>query len=474
LDHLNRQYRGVENEALYFFKREKQMRGSGTKYKALIAAILALGLTPSIFAQATATIVGSVKDAQGGVVPNAEVTITSETRGTVFTGTTTAAGDFIFPNIPGDTYTVGVTLSGFKKVERTGIEAVPGSRVGVPAITLEVGAVSETVEVSAEAPLVQTTTGERSAVVEQVAINNVPVSGTFFAQQVALTPGVNSSASNAPTRADNTGNVARTNYMLDGVTSVNTGGNQPGITLNMDSIQEVRVLTNTYQAEYGRSSGLQVIGITKSGTDQFHGSLYDIEQHSGWNANSWANDSNGVHKAYSATRFWGGTLGGPVGKPGKQHKLFWFISEQVQPASIGGAVNYFRVPTVLERQGNFSQTTDQNGNLFNTITDSTTGLPCSATSAGGCFAAGGVLGVIPQSRLNPVGLAILNQYPLPNTTGLNYNLITVAPGTRPPPIRVWSAATGMRRPNSVSAASMPDRTTPRSLYTERFLVLTTE
>jgi len=411
-----------------------KIRGSETKRfisKSLatigILMVMALGLTSTIYAQATATIVGSVKDAQGGVVPNATVTLTSETRGTIFPGTTTSSGDFIFPNIPGDNYTVSVALSGFKKVERTGIEAVPGSRVAVPPITLEVGAVSETVEVSAEAPLVQTATGERSAIVEQVAIQNVPTSNTFFAQVVALTPGVDSTSSGTPTRSDNTGNVARTNYMLDGVTSVNTGGNQPGITLNMDSIAEVKVLTNSYQAEYGRSSGLQVIGITKSGTDQFHGSLYDMDQHSGWNANSWANDSNGIHKAYSLTRFWGGTVGGPVGKPGKQHKLFWFLSEQVQPSAKGGAINYFRVPTALERQGNFSQSTDNNGNLFNTITDTSTGLPCSSTSAGGCFAAGGVLGVIPQSRLNPVGLAILNQYPMPNTNGLNYNLYTIQP-----------------------------------------------
>jgi hypothetical protein len=308
-----------------------------------ILTVVALGFTPAAYGQATATIVGSIKDAQGGAVPNATVTLTSETRGTTFPGTSTSSGDFIFPNIPGDTYTVSVTLSGFKKVERTGIEAVPGSRVAVPAITLEVGAVSETVEVSAEAPLVQTATGERSSVVEQVAIQNVPVANTFFAQMVALTPGVDSTSSGTPTRSDSYGNVvARTNYMLDGVTSVNTGGNQPGITLNMDSIAEVKVLTNSYQAEYGRSSGLQVIGITKSGTDQFHGSIYDMDQHSGWNANSWANDSNGIHKAYSLTRFWGGTLGGPVGKPGKQHKLFWFVSEQVQPSAKGGAILFPR------------------------------------------------------------------------------------------------------------------------------------
>ena len=394
---------------------------------ATLLALLLIEYMPRVIAQATATIVGMVEDTQGAVVPSADVTLTSETRGTTFKGSSTATGNFIFPSIPGDTYKITVTMTGFKKVERTGIQAVPGDTVAVPAITLEVGGVNETVEVSAEAPLVQAATGERSAVVEQEALQNVPVSGTFFAQMVALTPGVNSTSSNGPTRDDNTGNVARTNYMLDGVTSVNTGGNQPGINLNYDSVAEVKVLTNSYQAEYGRSSGLQVIGITKSGTDQFHGSLYDYDQHSGWNANAWANTENGVPRPYSLTRFWGGTLGGPVGKPGRTHKLFWFISEQVQPSTTGGTVNYFRVPSVLERQGNFSQTTDNNGKLFNTITDPLANAPCSATNTAGCFGSGGVLGVIPPSRLSAVGLAILNQYPMPNVNGLNYNLETTAP-----------------------------------------------
>ncbi len=390
-------------------------------------ALLLIGYLPKTFAQATATIVGRVQDAQGAVVPNASVTLTSETRGTTFSGVSTSTGDFIFPSIPGDTYIITVAMTGFKKVERTGIQAVPGDRVAVPAITLEIGGVNETLEVSAQAPLVQTATGERSAIVQQETVQNIPVSGTFFAQMVALTPGVNSTSSNGPTRLDNTGNQARTNYMLDGVSSVNTGGNQPGINLNFDSVAEVKVLTYSYQAEYGRSSGLQVIGITKSGTDHFHGSLYDYDQHSGWNSNSWANKLNGVAKPYSLTRQWGGNIGGPIGKPGRQHKLFWFLSEQVQPTSTGGTVNYFRVPSLLERQGDFSKTTDNNGKLFNTITDPLANAPCTATNTAGCFAGGGVLGVIPQSRLYALGLAILNQYPVPNVNGLNYNLYTIAP-----------------------------------------------
>ena len=413
----------------------KSMRLTKTKRLLCVglatAAILAMaltGLAPSVEAQATATIAGAVRDSQGAAVPAASVTLKSETRGTTFPGTTGPTGDFVFTNIPGDTYTVTVTMSGFKTVERAGIAAVPGDRIAIPPMTLELGNLNETVQVSAEAPLVQTQTGERSAVIEQHTIQTVPVTGTFFAQLASLTPGVNSTSSNAPTRLDNlNNNEARTNYMLDGVTSVNTGGNQPGINLNFDSVAEVKVLTNAYQAEYGRSSGLQVIGITKSGTNQFHGSLYDFEQRSNWNTNSWVNQHNGVPKTLNNIRDWGGTIGGPIGRPSRQNKLFFFVSEQVQPTTTGGAVNYFRVPSQLERQGNFSKTTDQNGAPFNLIKDPNSSLPCTASNVGGCFSDGGVLGAIPQSRLYGLGLAILNSYPAPNINGLNYNLKTVAP-----------------------------------------------
>jgi len=393
-----------------------------------IGALVTFGWMPRAGAQATATVAGAIRDSQGAVVPGATVTLTSETRGTVFPGTSGPTGDFVFTNIPGDTYTVSVKMSGFKTVERAGIAAVPGDRIAIPTLTLELGNLSETIQVSAETPLVQTQTGERSAVIEQQTVQNVPVSGTFFAQLVALTPGVNSTSSNAPTRLDNLGNnQARTNYMLDGVTSVNTGGNQPGINLNFDSVAEVKVLTNAYQAEYGRSSGLQVIGITKSGSNQFHGSLYDFEQRSNWNTNAWVNQHNGVPKTIANTRYWGGTIGGPVGRPSKQNKLFFFVSEQVAATTTGAAVNYFRVPTALERQGDFSKTTDQNGALFNLIKDPSLNLSCTASNTGGCFSDGGALGVIPQSRLYPLGLAILNSYPAPNVSGLNYNLKTVSP-----------------------------------------------
>ena len=114
---------------------------------------------------------------------------------------------------------------------------------------------------------------------------------------------------------------------------------------------------------------------------------------------------------------WGYTIGGPVGKPGGSNHLFFFYSQEYRPRTGGGTVNRFRLPTSLERLGDFSQSRDNTGNLFPFIRDARTGLPCSATNTTGCFQDGGVVGRIPQSRLYAPGMAILNNlWPLPNVT----------------------------------------------------------
>ena len=262
---------------------------TGTLKVMATLTVIVFGFTSTAAAQATATVAGTVKDTQGGIVPGAAIILVSQGRGTTFEGLSGATGDFIITNVPGDSYTIRVTMRGFKTLERTGVAVSPGDRVAVGTMTVEVGDLAETVEVSADTPILQTQTGERSYTVSKEAVDNLPVIGRFFGQFVALTPGVFAASSNRPARLDNVnGNSARTNYMLDGVSSINTGGNQPGIELNLDSIAEVKVLTNAYQAEYGRSSGIQVVGVTRSGTNQFHGSIFDLGRRSGWNANSWA------------------------------------------------------------------------------------------------------------------------------------------------------------------------------------------
>jgi len=401
---------------------------TGTLKVMATLTVIVFGFTSTAAAQATATVAGTVKDTQGGIVPGAAIILVSQGRGTTFEGLSGATGDFIITNVPGDSYTIRVTMRGFKTLERTGVAVSPGDRVAVGTMTVEVGDLAETVEVSADTPILQTQTGERSYTVSKEAVDNLPVIGRFFGQFVALTPGVFAASSNRPARLDNVnGNSARTNYMLDGVSSINTGGNQPGIELNLDSIAEVKVLTNAYQAEYGRSSGIQVVGVTKSGTNQFHGSIFDLERRSGWNANSWQNVGNGNPRPVLKERDWGFTVGGPIGRMGRQNRLFFFLSEQFQPRTLGGTINRFRVPTPLERQGDFSRTTDNNGALFNFIRDASANLPCAAGDTRGCFQSGGVLGRIPSGQLYNLGLNILKTYPEPNAQGLNYNLETVQP-----------------------------------------------
>ena len=386
------------------------------------ASVLALlcAFSAQAAAQATATVAGTVKDAQGGVIPGATITLVSETRGTMFTGVSSETGDFVMTNLPGDTYTIRISMDGFKTTERKGVAASPGDRVSAGTFSIEVGTLSETVMVSGDAPMIQAQTGERSFTITRETVEDLPMAGRNFASFATLAPGVSGT-----TRLDG----ARTNYTLDGISNVNTGGNQQGIQLNSDSIAEVKVLTSAFQAEYGRTSGITISGVTKSGSNQFRGSTYDIERRSAWNSNSWAAVRNipVQAKALSKQRDWGYTIGGPVGKPGGKNSLFFFYSEQFSPRSSGGAVNEFRVPTLLERQGDFSQSTDNAGQPFPYIRDTSLGLACSATNTSGCFNDGGKLGKIPQNRLYGLGLNILNSYPLPNTQGLNYNLQTVAP-----------------------------------------------
>ena len=150
--------------------------------------------------------------------------------------------------------------------------------------------------------------------------------------------------------------------------------------------------------------------------------MYDYERHSDWNENSWANQKNGTPKAVNDQRDFGYTIGGPIGKPGGSNKLFFFYTSEYRPRNAGNDLQSFRFPTALERQGDFSQTTDNNGALYNLIYDPNNAGPLPKASCAGavttaCFADGGVLGKLPVNKLYGPGIAILNQYPMPNCPG---------------------------------------------------------
>src|SRR5262245_56746087 len=290
----------------------------------LVAVALTLvgALAASATAQSTtSSVVGSIKDSKGGVIPGAAVSMTSETKGTkvspVFTN---GSGDFIFVNVTPDTYTLEASMDGFKTLKRTGVMVTSGNRVTLGALTIEVGGTAETVDVTAEAPQIQSQSGERSFTVAQTSVENLPIANRSFIALASLAPGVSRDGESR------LGGGGSTNFTMDGISTMDTGSNSPLLQMNVESIAEVKVLVSNYQAEFGRSCGLQVTAVTKSGTNRFRGSVYDVERNSDWNETDKADLLNGNTKNVSKQRDFGYSIGGPIGKAGGDNKLFFFYS----------------------------------------------------------------------------------------------------------------------------------------------------
>jgi hypothetical protein len=383
-----------------------------------LSLVAAYCLLHSALAQVTTgNVTGRVTDSSGAVIPGAQVVLISETQNTRSPGVkTNGNGDYVIANIKADTYSVEVTAPAFKTEIVKGILVTGGDRVGVPPITLQVGGTTDTVTVSAATELLQTQSGERSYAIENKLIENLPIAHTNFAGAVAFTPGVDGSQTGSGSTA-RLGGQGQDNIMMDGISAMDTGNNGQMLSLNIESIGEVKVLTQAYQAEYGRSSGMQITAVTKSGTNSYHGAGYGIFTNTEWNSRAWNTQKNGDTPVFTSLNTYGYTIGGPVVIPklyNGRNKFFFFYAHEFRPQSIlanSGNVVRLRLPTAAERAGNFSQSLDQNGNLITSILDNTTGQPFPGN-------------IIPQSRLYAPGLAVLNQYPMPNVTqapGTNYN-----------------------------------------------------
>jgi hypothetical protein len=396
----------------------------GRLARALFVGVLALAVASPASAQiTTSTVTGTVKDQQGGVMPGATVTLISDTKGTQSTPVVTNdVGSFVVTNVTADTYTVQVEMPSFRTLKRSGLQVSAGSQVTVPPLTLEVGGASEVVTVTSEAPIIQASSGERSFAVTSEQVENLPAPTRAFINYTLLAPGVENNG------LQRIGGGGQSNVMMDGVSTMDTGNNGLMLQLTNESIAEVKLVSSSYQAEYGRSSGLQISVVTKSGTNQFHGGLYTIERSSAWNSNSKTNILNGDPKVSSRQKDWGYSLGGPIGRPGGNNKLFFFYTQEYSPRTAGNDVVRFRVPTLLERAGDFSQTYDNNGALYPYIKDPLSTGACTAANTSGCFADGGVVGRIPANRLYQTGLNILKMWPAPNVApGLPYNLQITRP-----------------------------------------------
>ncbi len=412
----------------------------------VLTFVLCIGV---VLAQTTSgSITGNVVDAHRSAVANATVTITDVNKGFSQTATTDEGGRFVFPQVPPGTFDIVIQATGFKKQERKDLALVSNDKLSLGNIVLEVGAVTETVEVTAEATMIQSESGERSSGVQSEELRNTGIRDRSFINFVTLVPGVISSASTGTTGDVSTLYVNGTrqnsnNVQIDGVTSIDTGNNSLLARIPVEAIGELKVLTSGYQAEYGRSTGAQVIATTRSGSKDFHGAFYFYRRQTGLNANSWLSNRGGTPRAFQDQKDTGYNIGGPIYIPGlfnkDRKKLFFFWNQEYAhrftPPT--GPTNV-RVPTALERTGDFSQSRDNGGKLFKYIRDYTKSGTCTsantAENPGACFVDGGVLGKIPQNRLYPLGIKILNLYPLPNYTPIgndNFNYQTQASSQTP-------------------------------------------
>jgi hypothetical protein len=397
----------------------------------LLVLVLILCTAFTAHAQNTsASLRGTVTDTQGGALADADVTITNADTGSQLTQKTGTEGIYVFPSIPLGRYTLRVTKEGFKSFEARDIVLHVADSLTMDA-QLGVGAKSETIEVVATTTQVELNNADLSGTISGKQITELPLNGRSYAQLLLMVPGVavdngfayNQKGLNGGADLSISGGASNANtFLVDGANNVDVGSGRTLLVYpSIDSIEEFKVERNSYGAQFGGNSGGQVTLVTKSGTNQFHGSAYYFGRNDVLDANNTNLKANnpGSHTPKLRRNDFGYTVGGPI----KKDKIFFFWSQEWN-RQITGRVNTGRVPTPLERTGDFSdQANDTASNSANTVGClPKAGLADPGNGVGGAFTASpnntaatgaGFIDVIPASRMSTAGVGVLNTYLLP-------------------------------------------------------------
>ena len=286
----------------------------------LISVLFFLAVFHARTQSITGSIAGRVLDQQGAAVSNARVIASEPDKNFSQMTTSGDQGEFVFSALPPGNYTVSVEASGFKKLDRPNLTLHAEDKLALGDLKLEVGAVTETIEVSAQAALLQTDSIDRSATITGTQMENIEVNGRNPLEMTKLIPGVVENTNfqvGGPGGIGNVqvnGNRGSANMLtINGIDDLDTGSNgSQNVTVSLDATQEFKVLTGIYQAEYGRNAGAQISIVTKTGTDQFHGSGYSYHRHDDLNANTWLNNAKGLPRSLFRYNDPGFTIGGPV------------------------------------------------------------------------------------------------------------------------------------------------------------------
>jgi hypothetical protein len=378
---------------------------------ALLAAVLAT--VPGQAQDVTGTITGTVTDEQGQVLPGASITAvhegTNQTRQTV----SDTKGGFQFTNMTPGIYTVRVELASFRTLERHHTVLTASERLSLGNLKLTIG-MGESIVVEASGTKVNTEESQHSGLLTAKQIEQIQVKGRDVTSLMRLVPGVRyedtveSLGESFGTLVPHVGGQRRdwNTIMVDGVLGNEVGQtNRMAQQINLDAVSEIKVLLNTYRAEYGRTGGAQIQIVSKGGEAEYAGNLYYYGRNEKFNANNFFNNRAGVARPRYRFNTFGFNLGGPIPglNKGTEKKLFFFYSIEAPLTERPGPLRSWRMPTAAERRGDFSQTRDLNGAVI-AIRDPLTGQ----TFPGN---------IIPANRINPNGLAILNLMPLPNSPG---------------------------------------------------------
>ena len=396
--------------------------GAATRCALALLWVLAVTSAAARGQGATASIRGNVQDASGAVLPGATVTLTNQGTKAVFTTTTDERGQYQFAAVFAATYDLRVELAGFKAYERKNITLSPSDTRGLD-VRLEIGQQSETVLVTATQEYIQTATGAREGVLNAKQIDNLSIIGRSSLELMRILPGVVTDFNLGESIGFSSGGNATQSYTVNGIrSSANTVsldgsalidvGSNNGLmaSLNNDMVQEVKVQSSNFAAEYG-AGGMSVSGVTKAGTSTFHGSMYDYVRHHTFAANDRSNSIAGTKKPKSKYQYPGGNLGGPItfgdSYTGNKDRLFFFAAFEVQRQDVDSGSRFNRTFSQAMRNGDFSELLANKGSNLNSIPQLR--IPQGFPNAGEPAPNNDM-----RPYLTPMGKYLASLYPLPN------------------------------------------------------------
>jgi len=376
-------------------------------HKFLASLLLAAG-----FAQAQSYyggLRGAIADQNGGAVPNVKVSLINEGTAAVRSALSTSGGEFVFSEVIPATYTLSAESPGFKKFERKGVVIGTQAQVSID-VNLEVGQVTESVQVTEQVPLVESANASQGQVLDNQKLTELPNLGRNPFMLSKLVQNVMPVGNPAYNRMEDQsgssqisiagGPVRGNNYLIDGV-PITDANNRAIIIPTIEAVQEVKVQANTYDAEMARTGGGMFNTLMRSGANAYHGSAYGHLRRTSWDANSFFNNASGAPITEQPNDTWGGSFGGKVWIPkiydGKNKTFFYLGVEHYDDTQSSSSV--LATPTALERTGDFSKSLNKDGSLRVIYNPLSVGTRVPFTG-----------NVIPGSMLNPVGLALANSF----------------------------------------------------------------